>query len=72
LEERPEIDKGPFLKEERDLLTIIAARLGSFIDRKNSKEQLQQSYQKTKIAMDATIATMSKIIEAKDPYTAGH
>jgi len=33
---------------------------------------LQQSYQRTKRAMDATIETMSKIIEAKDPYTAGH
>jgi len=33
---------------------------------------LQQSYQRTKKAMDATIETMSKIVEAKDPYTAGH
>jgi len=72
LKERPEMDKGPFLKEEKDLITIIAQRLGSFIDRKSSVIQLQQSYQKIKIAMDATIETMSKIIEVKDPYTAGH
>jgi len=72
LEERPEMDKGPFLKEEKDLITVIAQRLGSFIDRKNSVVQLQQSYQKIKIAMNATIETMSKIIEVKDPYTSGH
>jgi len=35
-------------------------------------KELKQSYQKTKRAMDAAIDTMSKIIEAKDPYTAGH
>ncbi|MDD5015003.1 MAG: PAS domain S-box protein [Atribacterota bacterium] len=72
LEERPENDEGPFQKEERDLMTIIAARLGRFIDRKESKLQLQQSYRKLKKAMDATIETMSKIVEAKDPYTSGH
>jgi len=33
---------------------------------------LQQNYQKTKRAMDATIQTMSKIVEVKDPYTSGH
>ncbi len=33
--------------------------------RKKTEEKLQK-------AMDATIETMSKIIEAKDPYTAGH
>jgi len=72
LEQRPEMDEGPFQKEEGDLMTVIAERLGEFIDRKKSVEQLQQSYQKTKRAMDATIETTSKIIEAKDPYTGGH
>jgi len=33
---------------------------------------LRQSYQRTKRAMDATIETISKIVEAKDPYTTGH
>ena len=36
------------------------------------KEELQQSYERLKKTMDATIETMSKMIEAKDPYTAGH
>jgi len=72
LEERPGIDEGPFQKEEGELMTVIAERLGEFINGKKSTAQLQQSYQKTKRAMDATIETMSKIVEAKDPYTAGH
>ncbi|HUW23220.1 MAG TPA: HD-GYP domain-containing protein [bacterium] len=72
LEERPEIDEGPFQKEKGDLMTVIAERLGEFIDGKKSTAQLQQTYQRTKRSMDATIDTMSKIVEAKDPYTAGH
>jgi len=72
LEERPEIDEGPFQKEEGDLIIVITERLGEFINGKKSTAQLQQNYQITKRAMDATIETMSKIVEAKDPYTAGH
>jgi PAS domain S-box-containing protein len=39
---------------------------------KKSEEELKQSYQKLKKTMDAAIDTMSRIIEAKDPYTSGH
>ena len=49
LEERPESYEGPFLKEERDLLNVIAKRLGYIIQqteetlRKREKELLPQS-----------------------------
>ena len=33
---------------------------------------LKQAEEKLKKTMDATLATMSKIVEVKDPYTAGH
>lgn len=46
--------------------------MGKIIERKQGKIELQQSYQKIKKALDTTIETMSKIVEAKDPYTAGH
>jgi PAS domain S-box-containing protein len=42
LEERPEIDDGPFSKEERSLLNAIAARLGKIIERKRTMEALFQ------------------------------
>jgi len=72
LEKRPEMDEGPFQKEERTLAATIAETIGNFIDKTQSRAQLQQSYQKLKRAMNATIETMSKIVETKDPYTAGH
>lgn len=39
LEERPQRDEGPFLKEERKLINIIAERLGEIIERKQSEEE---------------------------------
>ncbi len=40
LEEKPELDEGPFLKEERNLIDDIAARLGQGILRKQAEEEL--------------------------------
>ena len=40
LEERPESDEGPFLKEERNLINIITERLGTVIEQKRTEERL--------------------------------
>jgi len=72
LEERPEKDEGPFLKEERNLINIIAERLGNLIEGKQSEMKLQQSYQKLQKTMEDTIYTIGKIAETRDPYTSGH
>ncbi len=39
-QKRPEQDEGPFLKEERNLLNVIAQRLGDIIERKWSEQKL--------------------------------
>ncbi len=39
-EKRPEQDEGPFLKEERNLLNVIAQRLGDIIESKASEQKL--------------------------------
>jgi len=39
-EKRPKQDEGPFLKEERNLLNVIAQRLGDIIERKTSEQKL--------------------------------
>ncbi len=38
LEEKPECDEGPFLKEERNLINGIARQLGDYIQRKQAEE----------------------------------
>ena len=42
LEERPTLNEGPFLNEERNLINAIAERLGKVIGRKRTEEHLQQ------------------------------
>ena len=43
LEERPELDEGPFLKEERLLIDAFAERLGRITERKQAEEALRES-----------------------------
>ena len=43
LEEEPEADEGPFLKEERDLINAVAERLGRVSERKRAEEALRES-----------------------------
>ena len=46
LEEKPDIDEGPFLIEERDLIKSIAERLGHVIERKQAEDALQETHAK--------------------------
>ncbi|GAJ15518.1 unnamed protein product, partial [marine sediment metagenome] len=41
VEERPESDEGPFVKEERNLISAIAERLGRIIERKRMEIELR-------------------------------
>jgi len=40
--------------------------------RKQAEQKIKQGYKKLQRTMEATIYTISKIIETRDPYTAGH
>ena len=40
--------------------------------RKQAEQKIKQGYEKLQKTMEATIYTISKIIETRDPYTAGH
>lgn len=46
LEERPQLDEGPFLKEERDLINGLSRMLGNMIERERVKKILQDSEKK--------------------------
>jgi len=50
LEEKPEIDDGPFLKEERLLINAIAERLGKTTARKRAEEGLRQAKEEAEAA----------------------
>jgi PAS domain S-box-containing protein len=61
LDERPTVDEGPFLKEERNLMFVVADRLGKIIERKEAEEALSASEQRWATTLcsvgDGVIAT---------------
>jgi signal transduction histidine kinase len=48
LEERPALDEGPFLKEERNLIYIISERLGHMIERQMAESNVKFLYHREK------------------------
>jgi len=70
LEERPEIDDGSFLSEERALIRAVAERLGKIIERKQVGENLKESEEKLRLMFDAlpegitVIDTEGKILQS--------
>jgi PAS domain S-box-containing protein len=64
-------DKMPYKDKKGKITGVISLSKDITVQRK-SEEELKQSYRRLKKTMDASIDTMSRIIEAKDPYTSGH
>ena len=77
LEPKPECDEGPFLKEERNLIHVIAERLARIIEAENTEKNVQSLYQREKklrerlqIEMEGRVDFTRKMIhELKTPLT---
>ena len=59
LEERPEIDEGPFLKEERLLLDVVAERLGKITERKQAEEKVRKTAEEWRTTFDSIVDFVS-------------
>ncbi len=78
LEEMPESDEGPFLREERNLIHVIAERLGHIIEHRITQDRLQSLYEEEKRLRERIQAEMQRRIdftrnlihELKTPLTA--
>jgi signal transduction histidine kinase len=60
-EEKPIEDEGPFLKEERSLINVIAERIGEIVERKRAEEALYESESKNLALLDAIPDLMFQI-----------
>lgn len=63
LEERPEADEGPFIKEERNLINALTERLGHVIERKQGEDAVN----KLNEDLEARIAQQDILLEASTP-----
>ncbi len=50
LKEKPEIDEGPFMKEEKALIDALTERLGRIIQRMEVEQKLKESEEKYRVA----------------------
>lgn len=61
LEEMPELDEGPFLHEERNLINALAERLGRIIERKESEAALLASENRFRTLVENSLVGISII-----------
>jgi len=52
LEEKPDMDEGPFLRDERRLIVAVTSRIGRIIERKQKEEALKESEERLRILFE--------------------
>lgn len=59
-------------KREEEFLCTVADVLAGIIKRKQAEDKIQQNLHHLRQAMEGSIEITTLMVEAKDPYTAGH
>jgi PAS domain S-box-containing protein len=68
LEELPESDEGPFLKEERALINTIAERIGRIIERKRAQTALLEGEKRFRELVEHSLTGISIIQDGQVVY----
>jgi PAS domain S-box-containing protein len=68
LEELPESDEGPFLKEERALINTIAERIGRIIERNRAQSALVESEKRFRDLVEHSLTGISIIQQGQVVY----
>ncbi|HER25223.1 MAG TPA: PAS domain S-box protein [Candidatus Atribacteria bacterium] len=65
------VDKVPYINKEGKINGVISLAK-DITEQRNTEQKLQETLQRLQKTMTAVLDTISRIVEAKDPYTAGH
>ncbi|MEE9203049.1 MAG: GAF domain-containing protein, partial [Dehalococcoidia bacterium] len=71
LERKPEIDEGPFLKEERSLIDGLARILGEMAEHKQADEERIQHANELEMALEQIKATQTQLMQSDRLATIG-
>jgi PAS domain S-box-containing protein/putative nucleotidyltransferase with HDIG domain len=65
-------DPGVYTRKDLEVLEFVSEQVAAAIERKRVDEEMQLNFQRLKKTSTSIIFTMAKILELRDPYTAGH
>jgi PAS domain S-box-containing protein/putative nucleotidyltransferase with HDIG domain len=65
-------DPASYTKKDLEILEFVSEQVATAIERKKADDEVKESIQRLKKTSNSIIFTMAKILELRDPYTAGH
>jgi PAS domain S-box-containing protein/putative nucleotidyltransferase with HDIG domain len=65
-------DPGVYSRNDLEILEFVSEQIAAAIERKKVDEEVKLNFQRLKKTSTSIIFTMAKILELRDPYTAGH
>ncbi|UCD05069.1 MAG: HD domain-containing protein [candidate division WOR-3 bacterium] len=65
-------DPFAYSRKDMEILEFVSAQVAAVIERKRVEEEINLNFERLKKTSTSIIFTMAKILELRDPYTAGH
>ena len=65
-------DPFAYSRKDMEILEFVSAQVAAAIERKRVDEEINLNFERLKKTSTSIIFTMAKILELRDPYTAGH
>jgi PAS domain S-box-containing protein/putative nucleotidyltransferase with HDIG domain len=65
-------DPTVYTRKDMEILEFVSEQVAAAIERKKADDEVQQTLRRLKNTSTSIIFTMAKILELRDPYTAGH
>jgi PAS domain S-box-containing protein/putative nucleotidyltransferase with HDIG domain len=61
-----------YTRKDMEILEFVSEQVAAAVERKRVDEEVKMNFQRLKKTSTSIIFTMAKILELRDPYTAGH